>query len=137
LVYKSRKIKEQIISSVLYALSGLRYCIDVGRISEFPRSSLLTPSRPVILAKLSESLLVDVHLQCFYFLWYYHILTKPLRSLSLGIRWRYRQVLLAQVTKPRIDFSVLVRGKPAMESAGVSPLVAILCLDALPVTGTC
>jgi len=40
-------------------------------------------------------------------------------------------------TKPRIDFSVCLRGKPAMESAGVSLPVAILYLDALALTGTC
>jgi len=40
------------ICSILYMLSGLRYFRDVGRISEFPRSFLLTPSRPAILANL-------------------------------------------------------------------------------------
>lgn len=84
MAYKSRKIKERRISYIFCTLSGLWYCIDVGRVSEFPRTFLLTLSRPAILAKLSESFLVDTHLQCFYFLLYYHILTKPSRSLSFG-----------------------------------------------------
>lgn len=137
MAYRSRKIKERRTCSILYTLSGLRYCRDVGRISEFPRFFLLAPSRPAILAKLPESFLIDSHLHCLCFPLCCHILTKPLRSLSLGTRRRYRQVLLAQVTKPRIDFSACFRGKPAMESAGVSLPVAILYLDALALTGTC
>jgi hypothetical protein len=54
----------------------------------------------------------------------------------VGHQMALEQVLLAQVTTPRIDFSVWVRGKPAIASAVVSLPVAVLYLDALALTGT-